>query len=97
LTAVVSLPINPTFAGNLLVQGSGFAEANLPGVRAVSCIPYLGEEQIGAPWDGAVEAPQGVAVTGAKAVVAGPQTVSVRCIAAASTFVRLTVTALVTG
>jgi hypothetical protein len=98
LTAVVSLPINPTFAGNLLVQGSGFAEGNTAGVRAaVVCIPYLGEQEIGAHWAASVEAPLGVAVTGAKAVAAGPQTVSVRCIASASSYVTLTVTALVTG
>jgi hypothetical protein len=97
LTAVVSIPINPTFAGNLLVQGSGFAEANTSGARSVVCIPYLGGEEIGAHWAAVLEAPLGVAVTGAKAVAAGPQTVSVRCIAAASSFVSLTVTALVTG
>jgi hypothetical protein len=101
-TTVVSLPINPPFAGHLLVQASGFAVKGTPS-SGVECQAYLGATVIGALW--ATELPGsiasgGVAVTGATTVASGPQTVSARCTPAGpggETTVQLTMTALVTG
>jgi hypothetical protein len=98
---VVSVPINPPFGGNLLVQASGFTTSS-PIAALVVCEPDLGEEEIGDAWltHVAAESNAGLAVTGARTVAAGPNTVSVRCRTGNSTehaIATLTMTALVTG
>jgi hypothetical protein len=99
---VVELPIDPPFAGNLLVQASGdmFA-ASLP--SHVLCRPWLGSAPIG---EGSISAitPGAfpytpVVVTGGAKVSAGAQKVIVICslLEGTENFVTLTAFALVTG
>jgi Collagen triple helix repeat (20 copies) len=102
LTTVVELPINPPFAGNLLVQASGsVAPMNIP--SGAACTPSLGSTHIGyadvAFLNEAVPE-AGISVTGATTVSAGPQTVRVECgqpVISGSSSVELTMFALVTG
>jgi hypothetical protein len=101
---VVELPINPPFAGNLLVQASGRGLREGPTSSLVYCTPRLGSEEIGT-----VVTTQfteqigdvGIALTGAKTIAGGPQTVSVQCEEQfpepAADVLRLTMFALVTG
>jgi hypothetical protein len=98
---VVSRPIIPPFAGNLLVQASGFASG--PSAVPVECRAFLGESPIGELWFTTIqtgETSAGLAVTGAASVAQGQEnTVSVRCAVPnfqAVTF-HLTMFALVTG
>jgi hypothetical protein len=99
---VISLEINPPFAGNLLVQASGRTyTGELP--NAVACAAYVGSTAIGEESQADLSSAasvEPVTVTGATTVAAGPQTVSVKCEQSdttLSTGIGLTIFALVTG
>jgi hypothetical protein len=98
---VVSMPINPPFAGHLLIQASGRAEAFSP-PSGVGCQPFA-PSGAGAEDRALLSATlpvMGLAVIGATLVTSGERTVGVECnqeYPGRSTRVEMTIVALVTG
>jgi hypothetical protein len=97
---VATLPINPNFGGNLIVQVHG-EELGTTG-SSLRCGPYLGTEPIGTPTRVSLSAsvPEAsIDVIGASTVGAGPNTVTVQCVPGTGEpqKIQLTMFALVTG
>jgi hypothetical protein len=95
----VSREIDPP-AGNLLVQASGRVASTTAAFTEADCYVFLGSETIGAlstvQLPGAITVAS-LAVTGAKTIAAGANTVSVRCGTLGEPHFGLTMFALVTG
>ena len=79
-TTVVSFTIDPSFAGNLLIQASG--DVSAASTTGASCQAFIDGNGVGtgsvAEVGGSVAA-EAISVAGAAAVTAGTHTVSIQC------------------
>src|SRR5262249_43651558 len=86
-TTVISMAVNPTFTGNLLLQASGFVSLTPANPTRSGCQPLLDGNPIGngtQAWIDANTPQAALAVTGAAAISAGNHTVTVVCSATVS-------------
>jgi hypothetical protein len=102
-TTVISMAVNPTFAGNLLVQASGYVSITQSNPSGAGCQPLLDGNPIGngsVAWINASIPTATLAVTGAAAISAGNHTVTIVCnetVGGTSPNVFLDAFAVVTG